>query len=52
MLKRIEGVCGEYLCINPECPENQKVRVQGYAEFYGLTQAEVYENYRKALTKK
>ena len=38
MLKRIEGVCGEYICINPE-------------EFYGLTQAEIYANYRKALTK-
>jgi hypothetical protein len=52
MLKRIEGVCGEYICINPECLENKKARVQGYAEFYGLTQAEIYANYRIALAKK
>ena len=51
MLKRIEGVCGEYICINPECLENKKVHVQAYAEFYGLTQAEIYENYRRALAK-
>jgi hypothetical protein len=51
MLKRIEGVCGEYICINPECLENKKARVQAYAEFYGLTQAEIHENYRRALTK-
>jgi hypothetical protein len=51
MLNRIEGVCGEYICINPECPENKKAHVQAYAEFYGLTQAEIYENYRRALTK-
>jgi hypothetical protein len=52
MLKRIEGVCGEYICINSECLENKKVSVQGYAEFYGLTQAEIYENCRIALSKK
>ena len=52
MLNRIEGVCGEYICINSECPENKKAHVQAYAEFYGLTQAEIYENYRRALTKK
>jgi hypothetical protein len=52
MLKRIEGVCGEYICINPECVENKKAHEQAYAEFYGLTQAEIYENYRKALAKK
>ena len=52
MLKRVEDVCGEYICINPACLENKKSRVQGYAEFYGLTQAEVYENYHRALTKK
>jgi hypothetical protein len=46
MLNRIEGVCGEYICINPECLENKKAHVQAYAEFYGLTQAEIYENYR------
>ena len=51
MLKRIEGVCGEYICINPECLENKKARVQAYAEFYGLTQAEIYANYRVALAK-
>ncbi len=51
MLKRIEGVCGEYICINLGCPENKKAHVQAYAEFYGLTQAEIYENYRRALTK-
>jgi hypothetical protein len=51
MLKRIEGVCGEYICINSECLENKKARVQGYAEFYGLTQAEIYANYRIALPK-
>ena len=51
MLKRIEGVCGEYICINPECPENKKAHVQAYAEFYGLTQAEINENYRIALAK-
>jgi hypothetical protein len=52
MLKRKEDVCGEYICINPECLENKKAHVQGYAEFYGLTQAEIYANYRIALTKK
>ena len=52
ILKRIEGVCGEYICINTGCLENEKARVQGYAEFYGLTQAEIYENYRIALAKK
>jgi hypothetical protein len=52
ILKRIEGVCGEYICINPQCLENKKERVQAYAEFYGLTQAEIYENYRRALAKK
>jgi hypothetical protein len=52
MLKRKEDVCGEYICINPECLENKKARGQAYAEFYGLTQAEVYENYRIALAKK
>jgi hypothetical protein len=51
MLKRIEGVCGEYICINPGCLENKKAHVQAYAEFYGLTQAEIHENYRRALTK-
>ena len=52
MLKRVEGVCGEYICINPECLENKKARVQGCAEFYGLTQTEIYANYRVALAKK
>jgi hypothetical protein len=52
MLKRIEGVCGEYICINPGCLENKKASAQGYAEFYGLTQAEIYENYHIALSKK
>ena len=51
MLIRIEGVCGEYICINPECPENKKANVQTYAKFYGLTQAEIYANYSLALTK-
>jgi hypothetical protein len=51
MLKRVERVCGEYICINPECLENKKSRVKAYAEFYGLTQAEIYENYRRALAK-
>jgi hypothetical protein len=51
MLKRIEGVCGEYICINPECLENKKARVQAYAEFYGLTQADINANYNIALTK-
>jgi hypothetical protein len=51
MLNRIEGGCGEYICINPECPENKKAHVHAYAEFYGLTQAEIYENYRIALAK-
>jgi hypothetical protein len=51
MLKRIAGVCGEYICINPECLENKKAHVQVYAEFYGLTQAEINANYRAALTK-
>jgi len=50
-LKRIEGVCGEYICINPECPENKKARTQKYAEFYGLTQTEIYANYRITLAK-
>ena len=52
MLKRIEDVCGEYICINPECLENKKAHAKAYAEFYGLTQAEIYANYRKALDKK
>ena len=52
MLKRIEGVCGEYICINPGCLENKKAHVQAYAELYGLTQAEINENYRIALAKK
>jgi hypothetical protein len=51
-LKRIEGVCGEYICINSECLENKKTPTQGYAEFYGLTQTEIYANYRVALAKK
>ena len=52
MLKRIEGVCGEYICINHECLENKKVHVQAYAEFYGLTQEDIHANYRIALAKK
>jgi hypothetical protein len=52
MLKRVEGVCGEYVCINPGCLENKKERVQAHAEFYGLTQAEINSNYRIALAKK
>jgi hypothetical protein len=52
MLKRIEGVCGEYICIDPECLENKKAHVQAYAQFYGLTQSEIYANYRMALAKK
>ena len=52
MLKRVEGVCGEYICINPECLENKKAPVQGCTQFYGLTQADINEKYRKALTKK
>ena len=51
MLKRVEGVCGEYICINPECLENKKARVQECAEFYGLTQADINANYNIALTK-
>jgi hypothetical protein len=51
ILKRIEGVCGEYICINPQCVENKKAHVQEYAGFYGLTQAEIYENYLIALAK-
>ena len=51
MLKRVEGVCGEYICINPECLENKKARVQGSAKFYGLTQADINANYHLALTK-
>ncbi|MCJ7560954.1 hypothetical protein MUO79_10125 [Candidatus Bathyarchaeota archaeon] len=47
MLKRIEGRCGEYICINTKCPENKKGH-QTYAEFYGLTQAEIDANYRIA----
>jgi hypothetical protein len=49
MLKRIGGVCGEYICINSGCLENKKARMQEYAEFYGLTQAEIYANYTEAL---
>jgi len=52
MLKRIECVCGEYVCINTECLENKKAHAHAYAEFYGLTQAEINENYRMALAKK
>jgi hypothetical protein len=52
ILKRIEGACGEYICINPECLENKKVHVKAFAEFYGLTQAEIDANYHIALTKK
>jgi hypothetical protein len=52
MLKRVEGVCGEYICTNHECLENKKAHVQTHAEFYGLTQAEINANYRIALAKK
>ncbi len=52
ILERIEGVCGEYICINPECLENKKAHVQGHTEFYGLTQADINANYRIALAKK
>jgi hypothetical protein len=52
MLERIEGVCGEYICINSECLENKKTPGQRHAKFYGLTQAEIYTNYRTALPKK
>jgi hypothetical protein len=52
ILKWIEGVCGEYICINPECLENKKARVQAHAGFYGLTQAEIDANYRVTLAKK
>ena len=51
ILERIEGVCGEYICINPECLENKKAHVQAHAEFYGLTQADINANYRIALAK-
>lgn len=52
LLKRREGVCGEYICINLECLENKKAHLPAYVEFYGLTQEEVYANYRRALAKK
>jgi len=52
ILKRRESVCGEYICTNPECPENKKAYAQAYAEFYGLTQEEINANYRMALAKK
>ena len=52
ILKQIEGVCGKYIYINSECLENKKARVRGYAEFYGLTQAEINAYYRIALAKK
>ena len=52
ILKRIESVCGEYICINPECLENKKAHLQAYVEFYGLTQAEINANYCIALAKK
>jgi hypothetical protein len=51
LLKRREGVCRKYTCINLECLENKKAHLQAYAEFYGLTYEEVYANYRKALAK-
>jgi hypothetical protein len=50
-LKRIEGVCGEYVCVNTECFENKKANLHSPAEFYGLTQEEIDTNYRKTLTK-
>jgi len=52
ILKQIEGVCGEYICINPGCIENKKAHGQEYAKFYGLTQAETNANYQIALAKK
>jgi hypothetical protein len=52
MLQRKEHVCGEYICINPKCPENEKAPGQAYAEFSGLTQTEIYENYRIEFAKK
>jgi hypothetical protein len=52
MRKRIKSVFGEYIWINPGCLENKKARLQGYAEFYGFTQADINENYRIALTEK
>jgi hypothetical protein len=52
ILKRVEGVCGEYVCINPGCVENKKAHMQAHAEFYGLTQAEINANYRIALARR
>jgi hypothetical protein len=52
MLKRIQGVCGEYICINPDCLENKKEPLHAHAEYYGLTQAEIDANYRIELATK
>jgi hypothetical protein len=51
-LKRIEGVCGEYICLNLECLENKKAHVGAYKGFYGLTQTEICQNYRASFSKK
>ena len=51
-LQRTEGVCGEYTCLNPQCPENKKAHVGAYKGFYGLTQTEICQNYSASFTKK
>jgi hypothetical protein len=52
VLKRVEGLCGEYICINTECLENKKANLHSLAEFYGLTQEDIDANYRLSITKK
>jgi len=32
---------GEWICDNPDCPDNKEHPTQVYAEFYGHTQKEV-----------
>jgi hypothetical protein len=51
-LKQSAGVCGEYSCQNPKCPQKTQPNLQAQTEFYGLTQTELNKNYQTALAKK
>lgn len=43
-LKPIGYAKGEWICENPECPENKGSGSNAYAEFYGNTQKEINED--------
>lgn len=38
---------GEWICDNPDCPENKNQDGSAYAEFYGHTQLEIDADYRE-----